>query len=65
MNKIIHVSCPHCDAKVEWTEDNLFRPFCSKRCKLIDFGDWANETNKISSDLLEDDDLMSEDLSPH
>ena len=22
--------------------DNPFRPFCSERCKLIDFGNWAD-----------------------
>ena len=24
------------------------RPFCSEKCKLIDFGTWANEENIIS-----------------
>ena len=26
-----------------WNEDNVYRPFCSERCKLIDLGAWASE----------------------
>jgi endogenous inhibitor of DNA gyrase (YacG/DUF329 family) len=35
-------TCPTCGKPVEW-KDNPWRPFCSERCKLIDFGRWANE----------------------
>mgnify|MGYP006075325145 CR=1 FL=1 len=41
------VDCPNCKKSVEWTDENDYRPFCSKRCKLIDFGEWANERNGI------------------
>lgn len=41
------VKCPHCGKTVEWKKDNKHRPFCSKRCQLIDFGDWADERHKI------------------
>ena len=34
--------CPTCGKQIEW-QDNPWRPFCSERCKLIDFGRWANE----------------------
>lgn len=34
--------CPECGKQIEW-QDNQWRPFCSERCKLIDFGRWANE----------------------
>ena len=37
------VDCPACGNKVEWTEANKFRPFCSERCKQIDLGAWAEE----------------------
>jgi endogenous inhibitor of DNA gyrase (YacG/DUF329 family) len=37
------VDCPTCSAKVEWTEENKYRPFCSQRCKQIDLGAWAEE----------------------
>jgi endogenous inhibitor of DNA gyrase (YacG/DUF329 family) len=28
---------------VLWVEEEHFRPFCSKKCQLIDFGEWASE----------------------
>ncbi len=36
------VKCPRCGKKTEYS-GNEFRPFCSERCKLIDFGVWADE----------------------
>ena len=36
------VKCPRCGKTVKYY-GNEFRPFCSERCKLIDFGSWANE----------------------
>ena len=41
------VNCPTCQKIVEWKEESLFRPFCSKKCQLIDFGEWANENHSI------------------
>ena len=41
------VNCPTCGAKVAWTAENAYRPFCSERCKQIDLGAWANEKYKI------------------
>lgn len=35
------VKCPTCTKETEYT-GNEFRPFCSERCKLIDFGAWAD-----------------------
>ncbi len=42
------VDCPTCGKKVEWTEANKYRPFCSERCKQIDLGAWAEEKYKIA-----------------
>lgn len=42
------VNCPTCDTKVEWSSENPFRPFCSERCKLIDLGQWADESYAIA-----------------
>ncbi len=42
------VTCPSCGKKVEWTLRELFRPFCSERCKLIDLGEWATEGYAIA-----------------
>lgn len=52
------VNCPTCDKALAWSEKNEHRPFCSERCKLIDFGDWANERNSIAGDpvFLEEED---------
>ena len=36
------VKCPSCGKQVEY-DGNEFRPFCSERCKLLDFGAWADE----------------------
>lgn len=36
------VKCPQCGTQTEF-EANEFRPFCSERCKLLDFGAWADE----------------------
>ncbi len=35
------VKCPNCGKKTEYA-GNEFRPFCSERCKLLDFGAWAD-----------------------
>lgn len=41
------VSCPTCQQQVIWQASSEFRPFCSKRCQLIDLGEWASESNRI------------------
>jgi hypothetical protein len=38
--------CPTCNKPVEW-KDNPDRPFCSERCKLLDFGHWADEDYRV------------------
>lgn len=35
------VKCPTCKRETEW-KGNEFRPFCSQRCKLLDFGAWVD-----------------------
>ena len=39
--------CPTCGKPVEW-EANPWRPFCSERCKLIDFGKWTSEEYRVA-----------------
>lgn len=41
------VACPTCDTRTEYDPQNPYRPFCSKRCKLIDLGQWATESYRI------------------
>ena len=47
--------CPNCEKLVTTSSENEHRPFCSQRCKLIDFGTWANEENIISRPLKSED----------
>lgn len=43
------MKCPICDKPTSW-KDNPFRPFCSERCKLIDFGNWADENYAVPAE---------------
>lgn len=38
--------CPQCQKPTIW-DNNDNKPFCSKRCKLIDLGAWANEDYRV------------------
>lgn len=42
--------CPQCKKMVVWSSA-LFKPFCSERCKMIDFGAWAAEEHIIPGSL--------------
>lgn len=46
------VKCPTCQKETEFT-GNEFRPFCSERCQLIDFGDWADENYALPAENTE------------
>jgi endogenous inhibitor of DNA gyrase (YacG/DUF329 family) len=50
------VTCPICEKPVSWTPDNIWRPFCSERCKLIDLGAWASEKYRVP--VVEDKDEL-------
>jgi endogenous inhibitor of DNA gyrase (YacG/DUF329 family) len=66
MNKLQKIICPTCSKENTWRPENTFRPFCSDRCKLIDLGEWANESRKIPGDegiSLSSDDNNSPDDS--
>lgn len=41
------VKCPRCGKTTEYSPENIFRPFCSDRCKLIDLGEWASNKYTI------------------
>lgn len=41
------IHCPTCGKNTVWSQDNLWRPFCSERCRLIDLGAWATENHRI------------------
>ncbi len=52
------VKCPTCNRETEYT-GNEYRPFCSERCKLLDFGAWADEQFALPTQETE---LSEEDL---
>lgn len=45
--------CPICNKESDYHVNNHYRPFCSDRCKLIDLGEWANETRRIPTEEFE------------
>ena len=49
--------CPTCGKllNVERKEAAPFRPFCCKRCKLVDLGRWLDGTYSISESITPDD----------
>ncbi len=49
-DEVIKVECPTCGNTVVWGQQSPYRPFCSKRCQLIDLGEWADEEKRIPSD---------------
>ena len=53
------INCPNCGKETEYITENEFRPFCSERCKLLDFGAWADEEFALPT---EETDLSEEDL---
>lgn len=54
MSELFTVNCPHCQTTVVWQKESQYRPFCSQRCKMIDFGDWADEKQRIAGEPLID-----------
>jgi endogenous inhibitor of DNA gyrase (YacG/DUF329 family) len=55
------VACPGCGSTTVWSTDNPFRPFCSERCKLIDFGQWATGAYRIPQEEADAGTLEAED----
>jgi len=52
MEKI--VVCPECKGDSVYALSNPYRPFCSQRCKNIDFGAWASEGFRMPADTPSD-----------
>jgi len=46
------ITCPICKKEAPW-DGNEFRPFCSKRCSLIDLGKWASNEYCIAGEKKE------------
>ena len=60
----LKVKCPTCRKEAQW-ENNLYRPFCSERCQLIDLGAWTQERYRIPGEKIDyhvsDDDEDEDD----
>lgn len=44
--KILKVKCPRCHKEFSYY-DSEHRPFCTDRCKMIDMGQWLNESYTV------------------
>ncbi|VDY33345.1 DNA gyrase inhibitor YacG [Morganella morganii] len=47
MSEAIIVNCPNCKKEVVWGPESPYRPFCSKRCQLIDLGSGLRKKNGL------------------
>jgi endogenous inhibitor of DNA gyrase (YacG/DUF329 family) len=59
----LHVDCPACGAPAEYGPHNLWRPFCSERCRRHDFSAWACERYRVQAPP--PDDLDCPPTEPH
>jgi len=50
--------CPTCNRPVDW-EGNEWRPFCSERCKLIDFDKWTSEEYRVPGRQISNAEIQS------
>ena len=63
MTKI--VKCPTCGKDVKWEIASKWRPFCSQRCRLIDLGEWANESHRIEGEETVPPELIDQNKDNH
>jgi uncharacterized protein len=60
------VACPSCKGPSRYASDNLFRPFCSERCRDMDLGAWASEQFRVEAEPpAEKDDSSGPREPPH
>jgi len=63
MKGIVH--CPNCGGTAQWSRRNPWRPFCSRRCRLIDLGEWFAGERYIPGDVCdENQDFDDEGSTP-
>jgi endogenous inhibitor of DNA gyrase (YacG/DUF329 family) len=64
----VRIRCPTCGKQDEVTASRSdgaegtapqWRPFCSRRCKMIDLGNWLGEVYRFSTPL-DPDDVMAD-----
>jgi hypothetical protein len=54
------VTCPGCGGDSLYAVSNVYRPFCSARCKNLDLGSWANEDFRMPAKISPED-LLTDD----
>jgi uncharacterized protein len=54
------IRCPACGGPSIYAANNIYRPFCSARCKGVDLGAWASESYRVDARPEPDD----EDAAP-
>ena len=57
-------ACPRCGTSTRLDPQNVWRPFCSERCKQIDLGAWAEGKYTIASNDEDPASDLSEDSPP-
>ena len=55
------VTCPTCGGDSVYAPSNLYRPFCSERCKSMDLGAWASESHRIPGEAVPPSDTDKDD----
>jgi endogenous inhibitor of DNA gyrase (YacG/DUF329 family) len=53
--------CPRCEKSIS-LEGNPYRPFCSKKCKIMDLAAWFREEYQISSPIEPEDELFESEV---
>lgn len=54
------VRCPACGGDSIYAASNPYRPFCSERCKNVDFGAWASESFRVPTEAPPEDELFGD-----
>ena len=49
--KTLMVACPRCKKQFNYYSSD-FRPFCNEKCRLIDLGQWLNESYTVPVEKL-------------
>lgn len=62
MSESITVTCPTCKGPSVFGPSNLWRPFCSERCRQHDLGAWASEGYRVATQASADD--LTEEPGP-
>jgi uncharacterized protein len=50
----MRIRCPTCHREEDVPDKFQWRPFCSRRCKIIDLGNWLDEVYRVSGQAVPD-----------